>query len=565
MARVLVIDDEENILFSFRRFLEREGHDVDEAHGLDHVGAILDATPPDVVVADVLLGGEDGMHVIDLLRDRKLIAPVVLISGVPSVDAARRAFISGAFNYMAKPVTRDMLLHAVSMALRHRELEEEKNRLEQERESLRAHLSAIFRSVPDAIFMVCPDQTLCRINDAAGDLLGTPPENARRMSIAQFAEHGIGSVAEIVDKALRHKSEVRLRRVPLAGKGGARLSDVSVSPLYGDAGDFMGAVVVVRDVTRQVGEGHETDLGLIGASPPMMRLYRFIDDLSHTDTTVLITGESGTGKELVAEALHRTGLRSQGPLVKINCSALPETLLESELFGHVRGAFTGAVRDRQGRFQLAHGGTIFLDEIGDIAPAVQLKLLRVLQEREFERLGDTRTIRVDVRVIAATNRNLRELVDSGRFREDLYYRLRVVELRLPPLRERLGDMGDLQDHFVRVFNELFQRQVRGLTDDAQQALLSYSWPGNVRELRHAVEHGFILCRGDWIDVEALPPEMTRERLFGPPSQQERLSPVLLREALARVGGNKAKAARALGVSRQTVYRKLAEYGMESEA
>ena len=189
----------------------------------------------------------------------------------------------------------------------------------------------------------------------------------------------------------------------------------------------------------------------------------------------------------------------------------------------------------------------------------------MLQEREFERLGDTRTIRVDVRVIAATNRNLRELVDSGRFREDLYYRLRVVELRLPPLRERLGDMGDLQDHFVHVFNELFQRQVRGLTEEAQQALLSYSWPGNVRELRHAVEHGFILCRGDWIDVEALPPEMTRERLFGPPSQQERLSPVLLREALARVGGNKAKAARALGVSRQTVYRKLAEYGMESEA
>ncbi|MEM5787363.1 MAG: sigma 54-interacting transcriptional regulator, partial [Syntrophobacteraceae bacterium] len=278
---------------------------------------------------------------------------------------------------------------------------------------------------------------------------------------------------------------------------------------------------------------------------------------------VLITGESGTGKELVAEALHRSGDRSHKPLVKVNCSALPESLLESELFGHVRGAFTGAIRDNVGRFHRADGGTIFFDEIGDISPKVQLKLLRVLEESEFERVGSSTPNRVDVRMIAATNRNLMEKVSHGELREDLYYRLKVVEIRLPPLRDRREDIPLLIDHFRTGFNIKFKKTIEAISSDVLKAFLKYPWPGNVRELEHTMEHAFVLCSGNIITFDHLPADF-----LSAPANEHRSPDAIqavdsraILEALDKTAWNKARAARLLGIDRVTLYRKIKKYNL----
>jgi transcriptional regulator with PAS, ATPase and Fis domain len=290
----------------------------------------------------------------------------------------------------------------------------------------------------------------------------------------------------------------------------------------------------------------------------MRQLAALIARAAPADSTVLIRGESGTGKELVAEALHTGGERSRKPLVKVNCSALPESLLESELFGHVKGAFTGALHERVGRFQKAHGGTIFLDEVGDLSPRIQGELLRVLQEREFERVGDSTTVHVDVRVIAATNRSLRDMVRRGEFREDLYYRLKVVEIHMPPLRERREDIPLLVDHFRRKYRTVFDKTIEAVSQDVMKVFLEYPWPGNVRELEHTMEHAFILCPNRTITLDHLPPDLTgpagpSDCGVKPPGNADLKT---LLDALERAGWNKAKAARSLGINRATLYRRM---------
>jgi transcriptional regulator with PAS, ATPase and Fis domain len=287
-------------------------------------------------------------------------------------------------------------------------------------------------------------------------------------------------------------------------------------------------------------------------------------------TTVLINGESGTGKELVAAALHYGGVRAKAPFVKVNCSALSEALLESELFGHVRGAFTGAVVDKTGRFQKAHGGTLFLDEIGDISPAVQMRLLRVLQESEFERVGDATPIKVDVRIIAATNQSLAEKVSQGTFRSDLYYRLNVVRMELPPLRDRLDDLELLVADFIAHYNTKLNKQIMGVSDDVMALFRAYRWPGNVRELEHAVEHAVVLCKSSIIAVSDLPLDILDTVSAEVYSASKQYEPVLvtnakmtLADALAAAEGNKARAARLLGISRMTLYRQLTVLGEDA--
>jgi two-component system response regulator HydG len=311
---------------------------------------------------------------------------------------------------------------------------------------------------------------------------------------------------------------------------------------------------------------------IIGTSEPMRRVFEAIALVAPTEATVLILGESGTGKELVAQATHANSPRRAGPLITVNCAALPETLLESELFGHERGAFTGATERRVGRFELAHGGTVFLDEIGDLTPASQTKLLRVLQSQEFERVGGSKTLKVDVRVVAATNKDLEAEVQRGRFREDLLYRLRVFPLTIPPLREHRDDIPLLAEHFLRVYAERHRRRLRGLTPRALDLLMRYEWPGNVRELEHAIERAVILARGEHITPEELPPNI---RTAGVDAEgtvpQEPPVPVgltlkevereLIRKTLEYTGGNRTKAAEVLGISRATLHNKLREYGL----
>ena len=292
-----------------------------------------------------------------------------------------------------------------------------------------------------------------------------------------------------------------------------------------------------------------------------------VERVAPTDAPVLITGESGTGKELVAGAIHRRSRRRAGPFVKVNCASIPDTLLESELFGHEKGAFTDAVQRHVGRLEQAHGGTIFFDEIGDMTPGTQPKLLRVLQDGEFQRLGGAETLRTDTRVIAATNRDVGRLLEEERFREDLFYRLSVVTIHLPALRERKEDIGLLLPHFLELFNRTYAKQIRGVSPPVQDILYRHDWPGNVRELRNCLERAVIFCDGPTIGEEHLPAQYLKlggGQAFpdSPEAVYERLTREQIAEALARCYGEKQKAARLLHISRKTLYNRMKKLGMD---
>ena len=304
---------------------------------------------------------------------------------------------------------------------------------------------------------------------------------------------------------------------------------------------------------------------IIGNSSQITELLEMISYVAPTEATVLITGESGTGKELVAESLHENSERSAKPFVKVNCAALAESLLESELFGHEKGAFTGAEKRREGTFVQADGGTLFLDEIGETTTAMQVKLLRVLQEGELQRVGGEQTISVDVRIIAATNRDLEQEVENGNFREDLYYRLNVVTLEVPPLRERQGDVELLVDFFVKRFAEKNRRTVDSITSDCLRQLTSYHWPGNVRELENAIERGVILMRGEHLTEKSLPLQVQKyfeksgEQIPSRPATLQEAEKELIKQTLKETEGNKSEAARRLGITRKTLLNKLQRY------
>lgn len=308
--------------------------------------------------------------------------------------------------------------------------------------------------------------------------------------------------------------------------------------------------------------------GMIGNSAKMKNIIETIEQVAPTRTTVLITGESGTGKELVAQAIHQCSGRT-GKFVPVHCSALPDNLIESELFGHERGAFTGAVEMRKGRFELAEGGTIFLDEIGEIPLHIQVKLLRVLESRSFERIGGSETIITDARVVAATNRDLKKMVEEGTFREDLFYRLDVVSLEIPPLRERKEDIPLLVKHYLDVFNKENGKDI-GITETAMASLCAYAWPGNIRELRNCVERMVVLCRGKMIELENVPvdvregvtPGIAKTVLAQPSCDLECNEKMLIERALNECKGNRTKAAEKLGISRRTLHRKLHTYNLE---
>ncbi|MFO0678159.1 MAG: sigma-54 dependent transcriptional regulator [Polyangiaceae bacterium] len=336
-----------------------------------------------------------------------------------------------------------------------------------------------------------------------------------------------------------------------------------------------------EDATTQSAEGAR--FGIIGGSPGITELYAVLERVADTPTTVLITGESGTGKELVARALHEHSQRKDKPFIKVNCAAIPKELIESELFGYERGAFTGAVNSKPGRFELANGGTLFLDEIGEIPIEMQVKLLRALQESEFERVGGIKTMRVDVRLVAATNRDLKKLIAAGTFREDLFYRLNVVPMRIPALRERAADIPILVEHFLAKFNDRLKKRVTGAEADTLEILKSYPWPGNIRELENVVERAVLFCDGSKIRVDDLPPEV-RGAPHVPPAQitdqeiqaalasegglkehvkvaMSRLEKELVGKALEQTGGNVTHAARLLKISRKGLQLKMKELGL----
>ena len=442
----------------------------------------------------------------------------------------------------------------------------ERRKAEKELDEHRFRLEAIFRSVKDAIITLDSELRVMLANDEIENICGVAAKEVTGMMFSQCLNQCSKSCCEVIKQTLEKGLTIREYQIE-CGRAQHRQQLVSLtsSPLMDAEGRFTGAMLVIRDITllrdleRELRERHQFQ-NMIGKSKKMQDVYRLLEDLANLETTVLITGESGTGKELVAKAIHYGGQRSFSPFIAVNCSALTESLLESELFGHVKGAFTGAIHDKQGRFQLAHGGTILLDEIGDISPLIQLKLLRVLQEKVFERVGESVSQKVDVRVIACTNKDLKEKVRRGEFREDLYYRLKVVEVPLPPLRDRLEDLPLLVNHFRHMFNERFKKEIDGLSNEVLNKFMSYAWPGNVRELEHVIEHAFVLCHGRVITLEHIPSEVkdceSLGKIMRPKNyEKDKVSSQEIIKALSETGGNKAKAARLLGISRPTLYRK----------
>ena len=432
---------------------------------------------------------------------------------------------------------------------------------------------AILESISDGVFTIDCGGRISSFNRAAetitgirrSEAIGRPCSEVLRASLCESdcpLRHTLASGRAVIDRCC----------FIVTADGGRVPISISTALLRNAAGEVIGGAETFRDLSvveelRKVREGRFTIGDLVSRSPTMRHLHELLPGVADSTCTVLIEGESGTGKELLAHAIHNASSRRERPFVAVSCAAIPETLLEAELFGVKAGAFTDARSDRPGRLARAEGGTLLLDEIGELTPAVQVKLLRFLQERNFEPLGSSRPITADVRVIAATNRDLRAQMAAGAFREDLYYRVNVVRLELPPLRRRSEDVPLLAEHFAVLLNRRLARAVEGFSAAAMALLVAYDWPGNVRELENAVEHAFVLCRGSRIEPRHLPDQLRGQAVVRADMNTAvaAAESTAIREALRRNRNNRAAAARELGMHRATLFRKARALGLELPA
>jgi PAS domain S-box-containing protein len=430
---------------------------------------------------------------------------------------------------------------------------------------------AVIDSISDGVFAVDDSWRIICFNSAAERATGFSRDQALGRPCAEIFR---STICES-DCALRHTMKTGRAVVNLAiqirnADGGRVPVTISTALLKDSDGRVIGGVETFRDLNlarelvQQSGMTGPRDR-IITQDPDLLHILDVIPTIASSESTVLIGGESGTGKGLLALTIHRESTRSDGPLVTLNCGALPEPLLESELFGYTRGAFTGAIRDRPGRVAAAKGGTLFLDEIGDLPLSVQVKILRLLQDRTYEPLGDDRSVEADIRIVAATHRDLGQLLEDGRFREDLYYRINVIRLEMPPLRERIGDIPLLAEAFLRRLTLTRGKTVQGMTPAAMALLTRYGFPGNVRELENVLEHAFVLSTDDRIRVDDLPEwflERVPEAQPRPATALQEVEARLIREALARNGWNRLAAARELGMHKTTLHRKIRRLGIE---
>jgi PAS domain S-box-containing protein len=431
---------------------------------------------------------------------------------------------------------------------------------------------AILESISDGVFTVDTDWRITSFNRAAEEITGINRQEA------------MGRICSEVFRCSMCETECALRRTmksgkPIIGKSGYIIGadgnrlpiSVSTAVLKDSRGHVVGGAETFRDLSevealRRELEGRIQIGDLVSRSPLMQRVFEVLPAIAGSPSTVLICGETGTGKELMARTIHSLSLHRKGPFVAVSCGALPDTLLESELFGYKAGAFTGAVKDKPGRFALAKGGTIFLDEIGEVTPALQVRLLRVLQERTYEPLGAVRFETTDARVIAATHKNLTEETRRGNFREDLYYRVNVVRVELPPLRSRKEDIPLLVEHFIGRFNRLRQTSIRGITGEALSLLMAHHWPGNIRELENVIERSFILCDKPLIGIAHMPEELTahgkpRTSTSSMRSARDLVDAQAISSALARNANSRLAAARELGIHKSTLFRKIKKLGI----
>ena len=433
----------------------------------------------------------------------------------------------------------------------------------------------ILNSVADGVFTVSNQSKITFMNEAAERITGYTRKEALGRNCYDIFRADICLARCALKESIRTKKEIVNLPVTILNKSGKEIPiSISTAILRNERGQIIGGVETFRDLSliealrKELSQKYSL-ADIISKNHRIQEIFRVLPDIANSDSTVLIQGASGTGKELFAKAIHNLSSRKAAPFITVNCGAIPETLLESELFGYVKGAFTDAKKDKAGKFALADGGTVFLDEVGDMPPALQVKFLRVLQEKEFEPLGSTRPIQAEFRIIAATKQDLSKLVHTGIFRDDLYYRLNVVPIELPSLSERREDIPLLINAFIQKFNARMGKHVMGVSNKALKFLLEYDYPGNVRELENIIEHAFVLCREDLMGIDCLPKEITGtqgkatepEMRTGETSLLEKAEARMIENTLKSNGGNRLQTAAALGMSRVTLWRKLRKYGI----
>ncbi|HPV96218.1 MAG: Transcriptional regulatory protein ZraR [Spirochaetes bacterium ADurb.BinA120] len=427
----------------------------------------------------------------------------------------------------------------------------------------------ILDSIADGVFTVDMDFRITYINRAAGKILGISEEEAIGKYCYEIFHANICEHSCALDETIETGRTIVNKTIYIVNASGERIPiSISTALLKDENGAIIGGVETFRDISeveelRRAIEEKYTSEDIVSKNKRLRELLALLPDIAESDSSVLIEGQSGTGKELVARAIHNLSARAERPIIVINCAALPESLLESELFGYKAGAFTDARRDKPGKFAAAEGGTLFLDEIGEIQPFIQVKLLRFLQEREYEPLGSLQTVKADVRIVAATNKDLLNEVHAGRFRDDLYYRLNVINISLPPLAERREDIPLLIRHFIKKYNAIKGKDVEGVSDEVINVLMEYDYPGNIRELENAIEHAFALCKESYIQLGHLPARF-RGHDHSPVghSTLEDVERHYIQMALERHQANRSKAARELGIDPSTLWRKMKKFGIE---
>jgi len=459
--------------------------------------------------------------------------------------------------------TKEMLSLAEEIQQKTLELIDQKNKLD-----------AIFNSSIEGTFTIDNDWNITSFNKSAEKITGYKISEAIGKKCWEIFNSSLCRNGCHMEQTLKKGKAMIGNELEILHKSGRRIPiRVNSNILINNKNEKIGAVETfvdiseIKNLTAHLSEFFKYE-NIVGRNKEIKQIISVLESVSQTDSSVLITGESGTGKELAARAIHLNSSRKTGPFIAVNCSAFVESLIESELFGHEKGAFTGAIKTKIGKFELAQGGTLFLDEIGDLSIAVQTKLLRVLEMREFERVGGNKTIKMDARIIAATNKNLLEEIAAKRFREDLFYRINVIHIHLPPLRERMDDLPLLINHFIEKFNMKFNKNIKQFSSDAYEFLLEYNWPGNIRELENVIEHCFVLCNKDIIDVDCLP-----KRLKNIQNKNNFINNINIRNgieetekeliisALKKNMWNRTKTAKELNINPSTLWRKMKKYGI----
>ena len=435
----------------------------------------------------------------------------------------------------------------------------------------KAWFETILSSLNDGVFCIDENWRISFFNEAAAEITGVPRAEAVGRPCHEVFRSNICKKACALRYTMETGKPIVSMSIQITNNKGIKVPvSISTAVLRDKQGKFVGGVEAIRDLSlveqlRKELDARHTFEDILSKSPKMQHIFELIPTIAESESTVLITGESGTGKGLIAQAIHNQSPRAGNPFITVNCGAIPDTLLESELFGYKAGAFTDARRNKAGRFVLAQGGTIFLDEIGDVSPAIQAKLLRVLQDKVFEPLGGVQSIKAEVRIITATNMNLRELVEDGRFRTDLYYRINVFRLELPPLRERMEDIPLLVNHFIAKFSALKGKEISGVSPEALAILMRHEYPGNVRELENIIEHAFVLCAGGMIQPDHLPDELQPRTRIARRETMDLLSEYekdLILSALQKNRWNRLKTAKDLGIHKTTLFRKIRKLGID---